>query len=75
MKAFEVTALDSIYLVASSTAGRARYMSWKGAREAGYRIGFGHIQVRRSPENDEWAQMEFEGAFQMVKEAKAWWEE
>jgi hypothetical protein len=39
-----------IYRAAS--VGKARYQCWRGAREAGFRLGFGDIRVKRAPEFD-----------------------
>lgn len=42
-------------IIAASTRGQARYLVRKQAMDAGYKVDFQDVTVRRCPEHDAWA--------------------
>ena len=52
IRAFKTKAIGTTSIVFSQSAGRARYVTFRGANDAGYKITFADIKVNRSPEYD-----------------------
>ena len=52
IRAFKTKAIGTTSIVFSQSAGRARYITFLSANDAGYKITFADIKVNRSPEYD-----------------------
>ena len=55
VKAYRVDVSDwpeATAIVKTHSAKRAKYLCWKSAKEAGYKVPFGRFSVNRSPNHD-----------------------